>query len=132
MDVEESTKTMLTTDHLPSYQKKVLQDQYESSPFYLNNKIDLKPTQLDIFDFDSTLFLSPSLSPTIWHPSLIRQLVGEDVFGPGKNQGYFVLNDRWGSSICVFHFDRLVEGLPIVRLGSHGQAGENTLGALLE
>ncbi|SAL99595.1 hypothetical protein [Absidia glauca] len=63
-------------------------DQYESSPFFLNDKDDLKPTQLDIFDFDSTLFLSPSLSPTIWHPSLIRQLVGEDVFGPGWWRDY--------------------------------------------
>ncbi|KAI8344459.1 hypothetical protein BC941DRAFT_408686 [Chlamydoabsidia padenii] len=69
-------------------EKKVLQDQYETSPFYLNKKEALKPVQLDIFDFDSTLFLSPSLSPTIWHPSLIKQLVGEDVFGPGWWKDY--------------------------------------------
>ncbi|KAI8078658.1 uncharacterized protein BX664DRAFT_362234 [Halteromyces radiatus] len=70
------------------YHDIVLQDQYEASPFHKNKKETLKPTRLDIFDFDSTLFLSPSLSPTIWHPTLIKELVGEDVFGPGWWKDY--------------------------------------------
>lgn len=36
-----------------------------------------------IFDFDSTLFFSPLLSPTIWHPNLIRVATAESVYGPG-------------------------------------------------
>ncbi|KAI9304797.1 hypothetical protein BJ944DRAFT_288351 [Cunninghamella echinulata] len=65
-------------------EKAILQDQYEDSPFYKKQKhLTTKPIHLEIFDFDSTLFLSPSLSPTLWHPSLIHELVGEDVYGPG-------------------------------------------------
>ncbi|ORX54037.1 hypothetical protein DM01DRAFT_1335894 [Hesseltinella vesiculosa] len=65
-------------------EKSLLQDQFEASPFF-NTKDQLakQPIQLDVFDFDSTLFLSPSLSPTIWHPDLINLLLDEDNVGPG-------------------------------------------------
>jgi hypothetical protein len=60
----------------------VLQRQYEKSYFYTNHSTK-KPTKLAIFDFDSTLFFSPLLSPTIWHPNLIRVATTESVYGPG-------------------------------------------------
>lgn len=42
-----------------------------------------RPTRLAIFDFDSTLFYSPLLSPTIWHPTLVGALTTEGLCGPG-------------------------------------------------
>lgn len=42
-----------------------------------------QPTRLAIFDFDSTLFYSPLLSPTIWHPTLVHALTSEGLCGPG-------------------------------------------------
>lgn len=60
----------------------MLQRQYEKSHFYTNHSTE-KPTKLAIFDFDSTLFFSPLLSPTIWHPNLIRVATAESVYGPG-------------------------------------------------
>lgn len=41
------------------------------------------PTRLAIFDFDSTLFYSPLLSPTIWHPTLVQAVTTEGLCGPG-------------------------------------------------
>ena len=41
------------------------------------------PTNLAVFDFNSTLFLTPSPSPTIWHSSLIHALTTEGLWGPG-------------------------------------------------
>ncbi|KAI7870925.1 hypothetical protein BDF14DRAFT_1766290 [Spinellus fusiger] len=41
------------------------------------------PTRLAVFDFDSTLFLSPSLSTSLWHPSLIKAVYAENTVGPG-------------------------------------------------
>lgn len=40
-------------------------------------------TTLDIFDFDSTLFLSPLLSPNIWHSSFVNAITTENLLGPG-------------------------------------------------
>ncbi|GAN00625.1 hypothetical protein MAM1_0001d00047 [Mucor ambiguus] len=60
----------------------VLQRQYKKSLFF-QSKSAQKPTKLAIFDFDSTLFFSPLLSPTIWHPNLIRVATAESVYGPG-------------------------------------------------
>ncbi|RCH81103.1 hypothetical protein CU098_005738 [Rhizopus stolonifer] len=60
----------------------VLQRQFKKSSFFLS-KQHRQPTKLAIFDFDSTLFFSPLLSPTIWHPSLIRVATSESVYGPG-------------------------------------------------
>ncbi|CAO3649894.1 unnamed protein product [Cunninghamella blakesleeana] len=74
----------ITYNDIQPLEKTVLQDQYEDSPFFKKGKhLTTQPTHLEIFDFDSTLFLSPSLSPTLWHPTLIKELVGEDVYGPG-------------------------------------------------
>ncbi|KAI8645158.1 hypothetical protein BD408DRAFT_412348 [Parasitella parasitica] len=60
----------------------ILQRQYQKS-FFHQSKSTTKPTKLAIFDFDSTLFFSPLLSPTIWHPNLIRVATAESVYGPG-------------------------------------------------
>jgi hypothetical protein len=62
--------------------KGILQRQFESSYFY-DQQLDTKPTKLAIFDFDSTLFFSPLLSPTIWHKSFIHLATAEGVYGPG-------------------------------------------------
>ncbi|OBZ88293.1 Uncharacterized protein C4.02c [Choanephora cucurbitarum] len=60
----------------------VLQRQLERSPFFTHPP-NQSPKRLAIFDFDSTLFFSPLLSPTIWHPNLIRVATAESVYGPG-------------------------------------------------
>lgn len=59
-----------------------MQRQFEKSHFF-KNKQDEKPIKLAIFDFDSTLFFSPLLSPTLWHPNLIKLATAESVYGPG-------------------------------------------------
>lgn len=41
------------------------------------------PTELDIFDFDSTLFMSPYMSPRMWSKSLNRLTLAEGAIGPG-------------------------------------------------
>lgn len=38
---------------------------------------------LDVFDFDSTLFLSPLLSCNLWHSSFIDIITTENLLGPG-------------------------------------------------
>ncbi|KAG2234636.1 hypothetical protein INT48_003444 [Thamnidium elegans] len=60
----------------------VLQRQFEKSPFAQSHPTS-KPKKLAIFDFDSTLFFSPLLSPTIWHPDLLKLATAESVYGPG-------------------------------------------------
>lgn len=40
-------------------------------------------TTLNIFDFDSTLFLSPMLSCNLWHSSFINLITTENLIGPG-------------------------------------------------
>lgn len=60
----------------------VLERQFAKSPFNLH-KSTSTPKKLAIFDFDSTLFFSPLLSPTIWHPQLISIATSESVYGPG-------------------------------------------------
>ncbi|KAF7723140.1 hypothetical protein EC973_002322 [Apophysomyces ossiformis] len=60
----------------------VLRRQFNASPF-VQNKDNRKPLKLAIFDFDSTLFLSPQLSPTIWHNLLVNAIINEDELGPG-------------------------------------------------
>jgi hypothetical protein len=43
-----------------------------------------RPTKiLDIYDFDSTLFLSPMLSQNIWDPTFINAITTENLMGPG-------------------------------------------------
>lgn len=61
-----------------------MQRQFEQSHFFEKQKKQpCQPKELAIFDFDSTLFFSPLLSPTIWHPSLIQVATAESVYGPG-------------------------------------------------
>ncbi|KAI7906474.1 uncharacterized protein BX663DRAFT_529208 [Cokeromyces recurvatus] len=66
------------------YHDALLQRQYKKSYFYSNQQnTQAHPKKLAIFDFDSTLFFSPLLSPTIWHPDLIKLATAESVYGPG-------------------------------------------------
>lgn len=53
-----------------------------NSHFYKHQQ-NTQPKKLAIFDFDSTLFFSPLLSPTLWHPKLISLATTESVYGPG-------------------------------------------------
>lgn len=65
-------------------EQSILERQYLASPFAQQlSKSRRRPTKLDIFDFDSTLFLSPLLSPTIWHPALVNAVTTENLLGPG-------------------------------------------------
>lgn len=43
----------------------------------------LQPTKLAIFDFDSTLFLSPLFSGNLWDAWLVNAVTTENLFGPG-------------------------------------------------
>ncbi|KAI9497651.1 hypothetical protein BDB00DRAFT_803491 [Zychaea mexicana] len=66
----------------------ILDRQYDGSPFAQHQKEtpdqqQREPTELAIFDFDSTLFYSPLLSPTLWHPTLVHALTTERFLGPG-------------------------------------------------
>ncbi|KAG2196396.1 hypothetical protein INT47_012900 [Mucor saturninus] len=60
----------------------VLERQFEKSHFAQTSP-SKRVKKLAIFDFDSTLFFSPLLSPTIWHPNLIRLATSESIYGPG-------------------------------------------------
>ncbi|KAI8371578.1 uncharacterized protein BYT42DRAFT_537361 [Radiomyces spectabilis] len=60
----------------------LLQRQFNASPF-ATHRSDRRPSKLAIFDFDSTLFLSPLLSPSLWDSSLLNALTTENQFGPG-------------------------------------------------
>ncbi|ORZ00870.1 hypothetical protein BCR43DRAFT_521819 [Syncephalastrum racemosum] len=71
-------------------EESILERQFDGSPFAKqrlddesNNRVPRQPTKLDIFDFDSTLFLSPLLSPCMWHPKFIGAMTTENYFGPG-------------------------------------------------
>ncbi|KAK4509720.1 uncharacterized protein ATC70_007022 [Mucor velutinosus] len=65
-------------------EKEVLSRQLQHSPFRRSHQArDRHITTLDIFDFDSTLFLSPLLSPNIWHSSFINAITTENLLGPG-------------------------------------------------
>ncbi|KAG1473210.1 hypothetical protein G6F56_001083 [Rhizopus delemar] len=58
----------------------LLDRQFAASPFA---KQPYTPTRLAVFDFDNTLFFSPQLSPTIWHPNVLKLVVAENKYGPG-------------------------------------------------
>ncbi|CAO3608212.1 unnamed protein product [Mucor hiemalis] len=62
-------------------EKDILGRQYAKSPFGQHPRE--KVTTLDIFDFDSTLFLSPMLSCNTWHHSFINAITTENLIGPG-------------------------------------------------
>ncbi|KAL0095527.1 hypothetical protein F4703DRAFT_1729270, partial [Phycomyces blakesleeanus] len=66
----------------------ILQRQFEASPFAKGYTTKTNPTILKIFDFDSTLFLSPLLSSNIWHKSLINAVIKENLLGPGWWRDY--------------------------------------------
>ncbi|KAI9354039.1 hypothetical protein BD770DRAFT_392961 [Pilaira anomala] len=61
-------------------QQKILETQFRNSPY---NKQQRTPATLDVFDFDSTLFLSPLLSCNLWHSSFIDIITTENLLGPG-------------------------------------------------
>ncbi|KAI9253670.1 hypothetical protein EDC94DRAFT_546394 [Helicostylum pulchrum] len=61
-------------------QQKILENQFQNSPYYTQQR---EPVTLDIFDFDSTLFLSPLLSCNLWHSSFIDFITTENLLGPG-------------------------------------------------
>ncbi|KAI8992032.1 hypothetical protein BDF20DRAFT_909722 [Mycotypha africana] len=69
-------------------ERAILQRQFERSRFYqIQHQLPIEkqhqPKILNIFDFDSTLFLSPLLSPNLWDMSLINALTTENLIGPG-------------------------------------------------
>lgn len=64
--------------------QEVLSRQLQSSPLLQSKQSSHRHiTSLDIFDFDSTLFLSPLLSPNIWHSSFVNSITTENLLGPG-------------------------------------------------
>ncbi|KAI8875166.1 hypothetical protein K501DRAFT_206420 [Backusella circina FSU 941] len=60
----------------------VLQRLYERSNYDMKAKT-IKPTKLAIYDFDSTLFFSPLLSPVLWNPKVTQAVTAEGIYGPG-------------------------------------------------
>ncbi|KAI8067897.1 hypothetical protein BC940DRAFT_367529 [Gongronella butleri] len=64
-------------------EKALLQQQFDASPYCQQKNSRPLPTKLAVFDYDSTLFLSPSLSPSLWHSKLVNALTDEDGIGPG-------------------------------------------------
>lgn len=60
----------------------MLSRQLQQSPFGQTGTCR-RPITLDIFDFDSTLFLSPLLSSNLWHSSFINCITTENLVGPG-------------------------------------------------
>lgn len=74
----------------------LLVKQFLNSPFCKTNlPAATTPTTLDIFDFDSTLFLSPLLSSNLWHSSFINAITTENLMGPG-----------WWRDIRTLEFDQ--------------------------
>ncbi|KAI8141505.1 hypothetical protein BJV82DRAFT_518261 [Fennellomyces sp. T-0311] len=63
------------------YHGGILNRQFEASRFA--SEVGRQPTELAIFDFDSTLFYSPLLSPTLWHTTLVHAITTENLLGPG-------------------------------------------------
>ncbi|KAG1351934.1 hypothetical protein G6F62_002841 [Rhizopus arrhizus] len=60
----------------------ILQRHFDNS-YFAKNRPESPPKKLVLFNFDNTLFLSPLLSPTIWHESVLAQVICENKFGPG-------------------------------------------------
>ncbi|KAI9020921.1 hypothetical protein CLU79DRAFT_719680 [Phycomyces nitens] len=75
-------------NEISKIEKGILQRQFEASPFYKGQTIKTEPKTLKIFDFDSTLFLSPLLSSNLWHRSLITAIIKENLLGPGWWRDY--------------------------------------------
>ncbi|KAI9272762.1 hypothetical protein BDA99DRAFT_477022 [Phascolomyces articulosus] len=65
-----------------AYHDGILNRQFDGTPF-AQQQTHRQPTELAIYDFDSTLFYSPLLSPTLWHATLVHALTTENFLGPG-------------------------------------------------
>ncbi|KAI9476199.1 MAG: hypothetical protein EXX96DRAFT_291454 [Benjaminiella poitrasii] len=92
-----STMRMYMSELTP-LEKEVLDRQLLSSPYFQSQPHNRAPTTLDIFDFDSTLFLSPLLSPNIWHSSFVNAITTENLLGPGwwrDIRSLQVKNNNW-------------------------------------
>ncbi|KAI9310973.1 hypothetical protein BX666DRAFT_1125855 [Dichotomocladium elegans] len=83
------------------HEKAILDRQFDGTLFAKETP-HRRPTKLAIFDFDSTLFYSPLLSPSIWHPTLVHAVTNEGQLGPGwwrdirsLELGADVENSRW-------------------------------------
>ncbi|KAG2235635.1 hypothetical protein INT48_008511 [Thamnidium elegans] len=74
------TLMRMRMDEIIPPQEKILANQFRNSPYYTQQR---EPVTLDIFDFDSTLFLSPLLSCNLWHSSFIDIITTENLLGPG-------------------------------------------------
>ncbi|KAI8643183.1 hypothetical protein BD408DRAFT_442882 [Parasitella parasitica] len=74
----------MNVSEISDLEKEVLSRQLQNSPLYRSKRLPERcVTALDIFDFDSTLFLSPLLSPNIWHSSFVNSITTENLLGPG-------------------------------------------------
>jgi hypothetical protein len=63
-------------------QNAVLTSLWNKSKF-AQQKQHTKPTEMDIFDFDSTLFMSPIMSRRMWSRTLNSLALAEGAIGPG-------------------------------------------------
>ncbi|KAG2224872.1 hypothetical protein INT45_008054 [Circinella minor] len=72
----------LSFDDVSQEERGILNRQFDATPF-AEQQTQRQPVELAIFDFDSTLFYSPLLSPTLWHPTLVHALTTENFLGPG-------------------------------------------------
>ncbi|KAJ2960622.1 hypothetical protein NQZ79_g4052 [Umbelopsis isabellina] len=68
--------------HMKSEQRKILNSLFESSKFSQLGS-DAQPTVLDIYDFDSTLFMSPYMSSDLWSKKLNSLVLAEGAISPG-------------------------------------------------
>ncbi|CAM0138011.1 unnamed protein product [Umbelopsis sp. WA50703] len=68
--------------HINPEQSKILNSLFESSKFN-QQKDGAQPTVLDIYDFDSTLFMSPFMSSEVWSKKLNSLVLAEGAIGPG-------------------------------------------------
>ncbi|ORZ15949.1 hypothetical protein BCR42DRAFT_416197 [Absidia repens] len=79
--------------HLSEAELTLLEEQFRLSPYGQQqqqqqnsddgNSYNKPPTKLSIFDFDSTLFLSPLLSGTLWDAWLVNAITTENLLGAG-------------------------------------------------
>ncbi|KAI8332296.1 hypothetical protein BC941DRAFT_437166, partial [Chlamydoabsidia padenii] len=78
--------------HLTQAELALLEEQYWASPYgkrqqkyQLNNEFNSspQPTKLAVFDFDSTLFLSPLFSGNLWDSWFVNAATTENLIGPG-------------------------------------------------
>ncbi|CAO3600767.1 unnamed protein product [Absidia cylindrospora] len=79
--------------HLSEAELTLLEEQFRLSPYGHqqqqqqqlddSNRYNKPPTKLSVFDFDSTLFLSPLLSGTLWDAWLVNAITTENLLGAG-------------------------------------------------